>query len=323
MQGLPLPLRIRSAITSSAPRPSLQHMQRLIQKLTDIRNTDPSTRQTSLALAVMAEDYPLAHWLIDMGHEEGEISRDTLGETCLHIASAKGNVDILTLYLSNYTFVLDWVNARGATPLHIAAMKGEVECARILIEAGADLDAPDLQGNTPIHYASSWGHLPVRHFILLVVKLLIDAGCVFGAKNNDDFTAADYAFTLQVQKGLEDHARAHFEQTKRQRLRKPSKAPIRSSPPNPAPSLPDTPEPGALSSNLGLGLGGPLLRNLFPRQPWPILFRRFTLHQESELILDLEGSGVSREHLPSCRPIRQAQGLYRLHLHPLARLLLS
>ena len=33
---------------------------------------------------------------------------------------------------------------------------------QVLIEAGAELDAPDLQGNTPIHYASSWGHIVVR-----------------------------------------------------------------------------------------------------------------------------------------------------------------
>lgn len=55
--------------------------------------------------------------------------------------------------LKRLRFVLDWVNSRGATPLHIAAMKGEVECAQLLVDYGADINAPDLLGNTPLHWA--------------------------------------------------------------------------------------------------------------------------------------------------------------------------
>ncbi|KAK4701685.1 hypothetical protein P7C70_g4543, partial [Phenoliferia sp. Uapishka_3] len=253
-----------------APTSSLSHLQRLASKLPDIRNTDPQTRQTSLALAIGANRYDVAQWLIEEGHEEGEISRDTLGETCLHIAAARGFPDLLELYLSQYSFVLDWVNSRGATPLHTAAMKGEIECATVLIENGAELDVPDLQGNTPIHYASSWGHLPV-------VKLLIDMDCQHGAKNNDDFTAADYAFRYAKSidhsfsmgltpihaflsfaglKALEDYARAHFEATKRQRQRKHSRAPrpdtgaTSNSPTSSRPRtplLPDTPDDAFLN----------------------------------------------------------------------------
>lgn len=217
------------------PSSSLAHLQRLAQKLPDLRNTDPSSRQTSLALAVAANRYDVASWLVDEGHEEGEISRvspcngslrcdeDGLGAweltgycrtrserlaftsrprtampTCCSCTSRSTREDLafdLPLGFRNADpgprcrFVLDWVNSRGATPLHIAAMKGEVECAQVrcgipddaviwasggegvltvapplqvLIEAGAELDAPDLQGNTPIHYASSWGHIVVR-----------------------------------------------------------------------------------------------------------------------------------------------------------------
>ncbi len=57
-----------------------------------------------------------------------------------------------------------------------------------LIEWGADINAPDLRGETPLHYASSWGKVNV-------CKLLVEAGCDHGAKNHDGFTAAEYSYS--------------------------------------------------------------------------------------------------------------------------------
>lgn len=40
---------------------------------------------------------------------------------------------------------------RGATPLHLAANKGNVEAIELLIDAGADVNAANKRGRTPIH----------------------------------------------------------------------------------------------------------------------------------------------------------------------------
>lgn len=69
--------RFRQALTTDKP---LAHLERLAQKLEDasgdLRNTDPSTRQTSLALAAQAGRRRVCEWLIfDEAHEEVEISR--------------------------------------------------------------------------------------------------------------------------------------------------------------------------------------------------------------------------------------------------------
>lgn len=39
------------------------------------------------------------------------------------------------------------------TPLHAAAASGNVECVHILINAGADIEAKNVYGNTPLHIA--------------------------------------------------------------------------------------------------------------------------------------------------------------------------
>lgn len=88
-------------------------------------------------------------------------------------------------------FVLDWVNSWGATALHVAAQFGEFDVAQLLIDFGADVDAPDLEGNSPLHYASSWGNLTV-------VRLLIELGCQHSVKNNEGFTALEYAYSCVV-----------------------------------------------------------------------------------------------------------------------------
>jgi len=85
--------------------------------------------------------------------------------------------------------------------LHMAAIKGNEEFAAMLCDFHADIDLADLLGNTPLHYASSWGHLPV-------VKLLIERGCQFAERNNEGYTATDYAYSYQTKEILEDSARA-------------------------------------------------------------------------------------------------------------------
>lgn len=49
----------------------------------------------------------------------------------------------------------------GQTPLHLAASEGFLDCAEILVKAGADVLAKDSLGQTPLDLACIWCHRKV------------------------------------------------------------------------------------------------------------------------------------------------------------------
>ena len=81
------------------------------------------------------------------------------------------------------------LNARdmwGETPLHYAAMEGYTDSVNVLLEAGADVNAREgFIGNTPLHNAASCGHEEIS-------KTLIRAGADVNAKNKYGETPYDY-----------------------------------------------------------------------------------------------------------------------------------
>jgi ankyrin repeat protein len=67
------------------------------------------------------------------------------------------------------------------TLLHWAAQGNNIELAKMLIDAGADLDAKDYTKNTSLHLASKYNHTELA-------KMLIDAGADVNAKDSDKLT---------------------------------------------------------------------------------------------------------------------------------------
>ncbi|CAH0489599.1 unnamed protein product [Peronospora farinosa] len=64
---------------------------------------------------------------------------------------------------------LEWQEPyTGRTPLLEAAAKGHCNCARLLIEAGANCNAKDLKMNTPLHLACKRAQLEMVKFLLQV-----------------------------------------------------------------------------------------------------------------------------------------------------------
>ena len=90
--------------------------------------------------------------------------------------------------------VLDGPNVRGRsfgdTPLHIIAIWGDLEAARVLIEAGAEIDARGEHQFTPLHEAVSQGKAEVADLLLkhgANPKLVSDMGDAFALADYEQF----------------------------------------------------------------------------------------------------------------------------------------
>ena len=80
-------------------------------------------------------------------------------------AAIKGQTQIADLLIAKGANV----NARdksGATPLHQAALKGNLGFAALLLQHGADVNARDGDGATPLHNAALSGHREVAELLL-------------------------------------------------------------------------------------------------------------------------------------------------------------
>ena len=112
----------------------------------------------------------LCQFLIEHGADVNRPLPDT-GETPLHSALCKANSPahnlVVKLLLANGAtpncvtkesvetdcFMRD-CRTKGETPLHRAAAFGDEECIQLLLDAGAAIDAKDMNGDSPLSWAS-------------------------------------------------------------------------------------------------------------------------------------------------------------------------
>ena len=71
----------------------------------------------------------------------------------------------------------------GETPLHVAALRGPKETVELLLAKGADVNAKDENGVTPLHWTETEE----------IAELLIAKGVDVNAKTNDGHTPLDRA----------------------------------------------------------------------------------------------------------------------------------
>lgn len=85
--------------------------------------------------------------------------------------------------------------SEGLYLIHWAADAGSIEILKAIIDAGADINVKDTDGQTALHYAASCGHIEC-------VKCLLQNGANKEAKDYDDSTPSDVAFNIAIKELL-------------------------------------------------------------------------------------------------------------------------
>lgn len=133
---------------------------RLLRRSSGI-TTDAATKErdapAALVLAALADDSSDSVRTLFERHPEFLASRSEWGETPLHLAAARGNVQA-TAVLLDLGADVGARDADGATPLHRAVRQGSIEIAKLLLARGADPSAEAERGVTALTIAIVQGH---------------------------------------------------------------------------------------------------------------------------------------------------------------------
>ncbi|WP_333821269.1 ankyrin repeat domain-containing protein [Ohtaekwangia sp.] len=101
----------------------------------------------------------------------------------IHTAVVTGNVEAIKQHIAAGTNINEKDPFGGSSPLISATVFGKSDIAKILIDAGADLNFKNNDGSTPLHTAAFFCHPDI-------VKMLLDKGANKTIKNR--FGATPY-----------------------------------------------------------------------------------------------------------------------------------
>ena len=100
---------------------------------------------------------------------------DSTEQTCLALAAINGHTETVRYLLCLPEVELN--RQEENTALHCAVSKKGTDVAQVLIDAGADIDAKDSMGYSPLHAACEFG-------VLDILKMLVEAGVDVRATDN-------------------------------------------------------------------------------------------------------------------------------------------
>lgn len=183
-------------------------------------DTTPSTTHTpsglsntSLHLAASLDSVSICRLLLDLGHEgtpeSPQISLNEKYDTPLHLAAKEGHTDVIHIICERCPTSIPRRNVRGMNALMLAAMGGHDTAVQLLLTyapGGLEdhdnpnelLNAADHDGNTALHFASMYGHVPV-------LRTLLAAGANWEKRNGWSWQPVSYSATVQAEvhyKGL-------------------------------------------------------------------------------------------------------------------------
>nr|WKF45146.1 B-cell lymphoma 3 protein isoform X2 [Epinephelus akaara] len=152
----------------------------LARRSLDVYN---NLRQTPLHLAVITQQANMVEALLREGADPAALDRN--GQTALHLCCEYEQRDCLSVLLSSSSSstCLEIRNYEGLSPLHLAVLRGHKDLAKMLLDAGADINAMDIKsGQSPLMHAVESNSADMVHF-------LIESGCDVNSQSYSRNTA--------------------------------------------------------------------------------------------------------------------------------------
>ncbi len=181
-----------------------------------IRNLKNNKGETILHILAMDDSNSSSiQYIFDFGIELDINAEDNDGNTPLVNATSYNSKNIAKLLIKNGADP----NIHGDVPplYYTSQYPDNYELVKLLIEKGANVNAIDDLGETPLFAASNRGGIDN-------VKLLLDSGANTKIKNNNGETAADVAKTPEIKKMIEDASIFTFPHTTVNRNNMPAEA---------------------------------------------------------------------------------------------------
>jgi ankyrin repeat protein len=117
---------------------------------------DPIGHETLLHRAI--ENPEAVLYLLEQGADPSISDRQ--GDTPLHEACEEGNVHVIRAILDRRPDLINMPGQGRFTPILLALRRNRIDAAMLLLERGADLNAPAPHGQPPLWYAASMPRRP-------------------------------------------------------------------------------------------------------------------------------------------------------------------
>lgn len=151
-----------------------RRFRRFANKLTQDGAT--SSKEESGARSISTPTQPVLKEFPNVNDQDRE------GNTVLHRMVLEGSgAELIEILTKGLNININIKNKEGNTPLHLAALDDQIECARILLDHGADINARNYIYSTPLHLAATVDNDNAA-------RILLDYGAEMEARNNRALT---------------------------------------------------------------------------------------------------------------------------------------
>ena len=139
----------------------IDEVRTLIQAGADVNARSIDHGTTPLMQAAADGRMDLVDLLLASGADPMEY--DENGNTALHEAVFHDHVDIARLTIASGAIVSGY---EAGEPMMMAALRGHVDCVRLFLDAGVDVDFVDIDGSTALTSAAANGHVDLIRFLV-------------------------------------------------------------------------------------------------------------------------------------------------------------